>query len=168
MFTNENILYFLRYLKKHDGENENTLLAIITTHLSINKGTANQTFINYIIDQKGYVHRDKSKECYITPKGNRFIVKHDAIKITKIAITYFIVPVFVVMTFVFQFIWKPGFLTNQKAKSNQTEIKDSKSDTLLKADSLLLPTQNDTSGIDSLHLPTQDKRLSPKQSTTGK
>jgi len=139
MFTNDKILYFLKYLKKKNGSTGEHLRSFIETHLSI---FAYGKFLNYI-DDKGYIYHTQSSQYYITKKGNLFIIKQNIIKYAKIAILYFIVPIIVILTFVFQFIWKPDFLIKEKIKMNQTEIIDLKSDTLSKKDSILLKPETD-------------------------
>ncbi len=54
----------------------------------------------------------------------------------KFIIAYIIVPIAVVLTFLFQFVWKPHFLSKDKAQINQQGIMDSQADTLSKPDSL--------------------------------
>lgn len=141
MFTNDKILYFLKYLKDHNGSKGEHLGEIIETHLSINYMTTHATFLNDV-EKKGYISHDNTTKYYITKKGKWFIHKHNISKIFVFAIKY-IIPIIiltiVILTFIFQFIWKPDFLTTEKAKKNQREIMDSKPDTLSKKDSILIP-----------------------------
>lgn len=143
MFTKDKILYFLSYLKKHNGSKGEHLSAIIRTHLSINFGTSYATFINDV-EKNGYIRHDPSSSYFITAKGKLFIIQQKILKFLKVTILYFVVPIVVILTFVFQFIWEPEFLTKEKAKKNQMETMDSKSKTLSKKDTLTTKSQPDS------------------------
>lgn len=130
MFTNDKILYFLKYLNKNDGSKGDHLCTVIRTHLSLGADTAYATFINHI-EQKGYIRHDSSSKYFVTQKGKIFIFRKSTLHFSKIAITYFIVPIVVMLTFIFQFIWKPDFLSfDKKDEAPENKIIEFNSDTL--------------------------------------
>lgn len=166
MYTNDKIVYFLKYLKNHKGSTGEHLGEIIKTHLFITYLTSYATFMGHV-EEKGYMYHDQGSKYYITKKGKSFIIKQQSIKLAKISIMYFVVPTFVILTFVFQFIWKPDFLTNQKAKKNQMNTRDLVSDTLSKEKTLQTKSKIDTTQ-DSLDQTSQKKPPKETQSKEGK
>lgn len=166
MFTNEQISYFLKYLKKNRDIHAAELKDI--ARLQMRMGDSYGYFMNHV-ESKGYMKHDQASKYQITPKGIRFIAKYTVVKFTKSLLIYVVVPVTVILSFVFQFIWAPSFLTSPKATSNPTEIKDSISTVLSEQDSAPISVQHDTLAKEVPLLPqTPNRELLPKKPKTDK